>query len=138
MKMYDYFSKISLVLAAAFILSCGLARGADGVSQAKIEKTAPYSPAPRAVPAADPEKPYDQLLMIQARPYKPASIAFTNWNNTAFRYDDASLGSFMAELGWGIRLFDVGSLGFYFEENLAYSSFSYHLPAGFINSTGNQ
>ncbi|MBI3541958.1 MAG: hypothetical protein HY075_01605 [Deltaproteobacteria bacterium] len=82
--------------------------------------------------------PYDQLLTIQAGPYKPKSVAFTNWNNNSFTYDDAALSTYLAQLGWSIQMFRVGGTAFYFGENLAYSSFSLKLPQSLAANPGNQ
>lgn len=81
--------------------------------------------------------PYDQVLTLQAGPYKPRAVTFTNWNNNTFVYDDATLQSVMIQLGWGVQLFRKGGSSFYLNENLAYSSFRLKLPENFAANPGN-
>lgn len=81
--------------------------------------------------------PYDQLLTIQAGPYRPQSIRFTNANNNSFNYDEPSRGSFVAELGWGIQLFRAGGTAFHLSESLSYANFRHKLPTSFAANPGN-
>jgi hypothetical protein len=81
--------------------------------------------------------PYDQLLMLQMGPYTPRSIAFTNWNNNTFDYTDQAHSTFLAELGWGIELFNTGPVSYFLTESLAYSNSTYKLPASLLSNPGN-
>ena len=66
--------------------------------------------------------PYNQLVTLQAGPFRPASVALSN-GSYAFNYGSDSLDSYMVEIGWSARIFKLlGSWSF--EENLAFSSFS--------------
>ena len=108
--------------------------------------TAPASPAlpdPGRMEMQSKEKagdnnghPYDQLLSIQIGPYKPKSIAFTNWNNNSFNYDSATLSTFQTQLGWGIQMFRAMGSAFYFQENITYANFSHKLPADLTANPG--
>lgn len=66
--------------------------------------------------------PYNQLVTVQAGPFRPASIALSN-GSYAFNYGTESLDSYMVEVGWSARVFKlIGSWSF--EENIAFSSFT--------------
>jgi hypothetical protein len=71
------------------------------------------------------ESSYQQLFDLQAGPFHPDSVAFSN-GSYDFDYHDDSLRSFMVEAGWSAQLLRFGRLGgnLSFEENLVYSNFS--------------
>lgn len=77
----------------------------------------------------------DQLVTLQVGQFTPNSIQTSNGSYN-FSYGHGS--SFLAEGGWALKILDVGSSGgsFYFEENLAFSSFSGNSVQGAATSTG--
>lgn len=81
--------------------------------------------------------PYEQMLSVQAGPFKPRSIQFTNWNNNSFNYDSTALNSFMVELGWGIELTKIGGTALSLTPNIGYSAFSLKLPPTLTANPGN-
>lgn len=84
-----------------------------------------------------PVHPYDFILTLEAGPYKPKSISFTNWNNNSFTYDDSTLNAFSAQLGWGMNLYKNDDIAIIFNESLDYSNFTYKLPADLAANPGN-
>lgn len=84
-----------------------------------------------------PVQPYDQMLTLEAGPYKPKSINFTNWNNNSFNYDDTALSSFTAQLGWAMSVVKTDHFMFSLSESLDYSNFNYALPATMAANPGN-
>lgn len=65
---------------------------------------------------------YDQLISVEAGPIHPGSLDISN-GSYDFRYGDASLDSYLLEIGWSANLFHfLGSV--HLKESLALTRFS--------------
>lgn len=124
--------KFRFLSLLALVVFCGGAAHAEGLQETRIEQTVKSRLSPH-----DLNRPYDQLLTIQAGPYSPRAISFTNWNNNSFDFSDQSRNTFLAELGWGMRMFTAGATSFSFSESLAYSSMSLNVPTGKLSGAAN-
>lgn len=84
----------------------------------------------------DIQNPYGQILTFRLGMHSPQSIAFTNWNNYSFNFNDQKKEAASFELGWEMAVFAVGKTTFYISETVSVSSFSLKLPPGSITNTG--
>jgi hypothetical protein len=109
-----------LPFATAFADDSGTKETAESI---RIEEpTSSASSASLDIDTSGPRK-IDQLVTLQIGQFQPNSLQTSNGTYN-FNYGHGT--SFLAEGGWQMKILNVGASGgsFYFEENLAFSSFS--------------
>jgi hypothetical protein len=109
--------KIRVVSALALVLLASVPSRADTPKAAGLTSTTDSGQS-----TFDSVSPYNQLVSIQAGPFRPASLVLSN-GSYVFDYNATSLDSYMVEAGWAARLLGLGG-SWFLEENLAFSSFS--------------
>jgi hypothetical protein len=108
-------------IAAAHADDVGQKETAESI---KIEEpTASTSSASLTLSNQGGTRKVDQLVTLQIGQFTPNSI---QTSNGAYNFNYGHGTSFLAEGGWALKILSAGTSGgsFYFEENLAYSSFS--------------